>query len=201
MGRIQEKKKEKKRKLLEAAFELFTTKGFQDTSILNITMKAGMAKGTFYLYFKDKEDVRKQLISIKSSELFKAADKALSQTNLTDFEEKLLFILDYVLEQLQDDPDFLDFMAKNLGWGVFKSALLHPDTENALDFYTVYERMLEDSPYQYKNPEVLLFMIIELVGSSCHSVILYKEPMSMTEYKPFLHQAVRDIIRGQIITP
>lgn len=37
-----------------AAFALFTQKGINDTSISDIAKKANMAKGTFYLYFKDK---------------------------------------------------------------------------------------------------------------------------------------------------
>jgi AcrR family transcriptional regulator len=198
MGRIEEKKREKKKKIFHAAFELFTTKGFHDTSISDIMRKAGLAKGTFYLYFKDKYDVRNQLISIQSSHLFKQADAALQETDITQFEDKIIFIIDYVLRLLNGDRDLMTFIAKNLGWGVFKSALIHPDTEYSLDFYTVYERLITESPHKFRNPEVLLFMLIELVGSTCHSVILYGEPMDIEEYKPYLYKAVRDIIQGQI---
>ena len=38
------------------AFELFTTKGLTKTTISDIVDQAGVAKGTFYLYFKDKYD-------------------------------------------------------------------------------------------------------------------------------------------------
>ena len=50
--------KEKKRTdILDAAYELFTTLGFARTTILGIALKAGVGKGTFYLYFDSKEDV------------------------------------------------------------------------------------------------------------------------------------------------
>lgn len=200
MGKLEENKRKKQKKIFDAALELFTTKGFHDTSISNITRKAGLAKGTFYLYFKDKYDVRNQLISIESSRLFRQADEALMQSDITDFEEKLIFILDYILNLLAKDRQLMTFIAKNLSWGVFKSALTHPEAEQTLDFYSVYERMIEESPYQFHNPEVLLFMLIELVGSTCHSIILYEEPLSIEDYKFYLYKAVRDIIRGQMIT-
>ena len=50
MGKIDEKKKKKKEALLNTAYELFTTKGLNSTAISDIVEKAGVAKGTFYLY-------------------------------------------------------------------------------------------------------------------------------------------------------
>ena len=57
----EEKKQEKKQKLLESSFNLFTKKGIKNTSVQEITENAGTAKGTFYLYFKDKYEVENQL--------------------------------------------------------------------------------------------------------------------------------------------
>ena len=199
MGKIEENKREKKRKLFDAALELFTSKGFHDTSISNIVRKAGLAKGTFYLYFKDKYDLRDHLIAVQSSYLFQKADDALKRTKITIFEDKIIFIIDHVLESLSQNPKMTTFISKNLSWGIFKSALIHSDTDQTLDFYSVYERMIEDSPHEFKNPEILLFMLIELVGSTCHSIILYEEPISLSEYKPYLYQCVRQIIHSQML--
>ena len=44
-------------KLIEAAEELFTTKGFYQTSISDICKIAGTAVGTFYIYFQTKTDI------------------------------------------------------------------------------------------------------------------------------------------------
>ena len=44
-------------KLIEAAEELFTTKGFYQTSISDICKSAGTAVGTFYIYFQTKTDI------------------------------------------------------------------------------------------------------------------------------------------------
>lgn len=70
MGKLELNKKKKKDALFNTAFELFTTKGLTKTTISDIVDQAGVAKGTFYLYFKDKYDIRNKLVSHKTGELF-----------------------------------------------------------------------------------------------------------------------------------
>ncbi len=57
MGKVEINKKQKKDALLNAAFDIFTNIGINKTSISEIVEKAGVAKGTFYLYFADKYDL------------------------------------------------------------------------------------------------------------------------------------------------
>lgn len=52
-----DKSQQTKAKLLESARQLINEKGYEDTSVEDITKKAGVAKGTFYHYFTMKEDV------------------------------------------------------------------------------------------------------------------------------------------------
>ena len=66
MGKVDENKKKKKEALFNTAYELFTTKGINATAISDIVEKAGVAKGTFYLYFKDKYDIKNKLTAFKT---------------------------------------------------------------------------------------------------------------------------------------
>ena len=66
MGKLENNKQQKRTSLLDTAFKLFTTQGVSKTSIAEISQKAGIAKGTFYLYFKDKYDIRNKLASSKT---------------------------------------------------------------------------------------------------------------------------------------
>lgn len=61
-GRPRTKPAEQRRDdLLNAARRLFLDQGFAATSVDQITKAAGVAKGTYYLYFTTKEDVRAAL--------------------------------------------------------------------------------------------------------------------------------------------
>lgn len=52
-----EQKSNKRDELIDIAGEFFFTKGFSKTSIQNIIDKADIAKGTFYHYFKSKDEI------------------------------------------------------------------------------------------------------------------------------------------------
>lgn len=195
MGKVDTNKKLKESSLLKTAFESFTTKGFSKTSITDIVSKAGVAKGTFYLYFKDKYDIRNKLIAHKSSQLFKNALNDLGkELDSLPFEEKLIKIIDNILDQLNNNQSLLTFISKNLSWGIFKSAITAPVSEDDINFSEIYNKMLDETPNGFRDPEIMLFMIIELVSSTCYSAILYSEPCSLEELKPYLYNSIKLII-------
>ena len=198
MNKIDKNKQRKRESLLEAAFRLFTSKGTQKTSISDIVANAGVAKGTFYLYFKDKYDIRNKLIAHKASHIFAIADEALAQTQLTGLEDRIIFLADNIIEQFNSDKSLLNFISKNLSWGVFKNELIASGDNFDIDFYNIYT-ILENSPRKFKNPEILLYMIVEFVSSTCYSSILYGEPTEIEELKPYIFDAIRQIIKSQEI--
>jgi AcrR family transcriptional regulator len=51
-----------RRRLLEAAEQVFAELGYHDASIVRITEAAGVAQGTFYLYFASKKEVFDELV-------------------------------------------------------------------------------------------------------------------------------------------
>jgi len=52
-----------RRRLLDAAEEMFGEHGFYDASIVRITEHAGVAQGTFYLYFKSKQEIFEEVVA------------------------------------------------------------------------------------------------------------------------------------------
>ena len=62
MARITKEYHERKNELLDTAQEIFLTKGYKQTSVESIIKKVGVAKGTFYYYFKSKEDLLDKLV-------------------------------------------------------------------------------------------------------------------------------------------
>ncbi len=197
MGKVDQNKQQKENSLLKTAFEFFTTKGFSKTSISDIVGKAGVAKGTFYLYFKDKYDIRNKLVSHKSSQLFnKAIDGLKDKFEGVTFEDKIVMLIDNIINQLNENKSLLTFISKNLSWGVFKSAITTPATEGDVNFLDVYYKMLDEAPYEFREPELMMFMIIELVSSTCYSTILYSEPCGIEKLKPYLFSSIRNMIES-----
>ncbi len=53
----EEKKQETINRIVNASLQLFSEKGYEETTVAEITEAAGIAKGTFFNYFPSKEDV------------------------------------------------------------------------------------------------------------------------------------------------
>src|SRR5918996_2480791 len=53
--RVVKPTEQRRAEILQAALELFSSKGFHDTTMEEVATAAGVAKGTVYLYFQSKE--------------------------------------------------------------------------------------------------------------------------------------------------
>lgn len=191
------KEAEKETRLLNTAFELFTEKGIKDTSIQEIVDKAGVAKGTFYLYFKDKYEIRDILIAKKSRKLFRDALEELRKNYISNLSDEVIFIINYVINELSKAQALLKFISKNLSWGVYSKTVLKIYEENEEQEDSIYKLFLKgvkENNINLKNPEVTLYMIIELVSSTCFNSILYGDPLPIEEFKPYLYDAIRNLI-------
>lgn len=194
------KEKDKEERLLKTAFELFTEKGIKDTSIQEIVDRAEVAKGTFYLYFKDKYEIRDILIAKKSKKLFKDALAELRKNYIVNLSDQVIFIINYVINELSKVPTLLKFISKNLSWGIYSKTVLkiYEEREDEEDsVYKLFLKGIKENHIELKNPEVTLYMIIELVSSTCFNSILYHDPLPIEEFKPYLYDTIRRMIDGK----
>jgi hypothetical protein len=194
MGKVEIKKENKRKDLLNAAFELFTTKGFHNTSIADIVNQAGIAKGTFYLYFKDKTDIRNRLIASKATQLFRNACLKLHETDITGLDKQFIFLTDEILRALEQDRSLLFFLSKHLSWGIFKSSVTEDPTNEGPSCRELYKDLIDQSGYQFENPEIIIYLIIELVAGVSYNAILYSDPASIEDLKPYLHTMICRIL-------
>lgn len=82
MARIIKEYHVRKNELLDTAQELFFTKGYKQTSIESIIKKIGVAKGTFYYYFKSKEDLLDKLTYKMSKKILEEVKKIVEKDDL-----------------------------------------------------------------------------------------------------------------------
>ncbi|MDD3725943.1 MAG: TetR/AcrR family transcriptional regulator [Candidatus Ratteibacteria bacterium] len=80
-------KKDKKDLILKASLRIISEKGYSATTIEEITEKAGVGKGTFYLYFEDKTDLFYSLIKEEFDNLIQETIKTVEE--IDGFFEKI----------------------------------------------------------------------------------------------------------------
>ena len=89
--------------ILEAALKSFAQDGYHRTQVARIAREAGVADGTIYLYFENKEDILISLFTDKMGEFVsELREKLLSKDS---FEAQLHTLIKHHLELLGSNPD------------------------------------------------------------------------------------------------
>ncbi|MCR5372496.1 MAG: TetR/AcrR family transcriptional regulator [Solobacterium sp.] len=114
-GKVALNQQLKRNALLEAGKELFMEKGIGATTINEIADKAGIGKGTFYIYFEDKYEVARELVNIAIREklaVFFESDAPADSGNINALMMRLSDdLVDYIAEDPMQRKLILDYIS------------------------------------------------------------------------------------------
>lgn len=127
MNHAEKKRSDKRKRILDGALKAFALKGFYNTKVSEIAQEAGVADGTIYLYFKNKDDL---LISL--------------------FEDRM----EWIIERLNTDLEKLgsDTLAKFRHMVIIHCQLAVEEPKLA-EFITIELRQSSKFVKEYKNPK------------------------------------------------
>ena len=94
---------EKYQRIMEAAVRVFAEQGFYQSTVAQVAKEAGVADGTIYLYFKNKDDILVQFYEYKTKQVFDRFREAVDQN--TTALGKLRNLIRTHLEEFQKDPN------------------------------------------------------------------------------------------------
>ena len=88
----------------EAAMRVISRKGMNDATMADIAKEAGIAKGTIYLYFRDRDELVEKTFETAIAQLHARVEQAMAAGS--SFEEKLRGYITAKLTFFQDHRDF-----------------------------------------------------------------------------------------------
>ena len=112
--RIVSKRKdtEKHHRIIEAATKVFAKNGFYQSKIAQIAKEAGVADGTIYIYFENKDDI---LISLFEEQMKAVLDNmTLQLTKIDDPAEKLEIFASTHLDLIEKNKDMAEIIQVEL---------------------------------------------------------------------------------------
>lgn len=123
--RITKEHDERRNEILDIAEKLFHIKGYDKCTINDILKEVGIAKGTFYHYFKSKEEVLDAIVSRYKDVVITKVNEVANNDVIT-LEEKLMgaFMSMRIIDQL--DSEMINEMHK------MENALLHQKILNQI---------------------------------------------------------------------
>ncbi len=164
---------ETKEKLLQAAKLSFSEKGYWKTKISDIVKEAGVSQGTFYIYFKSKEDIFKELV-IQVKERMISSFDTVQGSSFKEKLEKLDIDLTYLLYENKEITaiflyqlfstykdlrmiyfETMEIIKKKLS-NMIREAIENKEikvinSENAADIFIGYKRMIFEDFILQKN--------------------------------------------------
>ena len=96
-------KNDKYHRILEAAVRIFAKQGFHQSTVAQIAKEAGVADGTIYLYFKNKDDILVQFFSYRTKQVFEQFQAEVDRA--ANSLDKLRNLIRRHLEEFQKDRD------------------------------------------------------------------------------------------------
>jgi len=135
--------RQKKTKLiLDAALELFAEKGYHQTSISDITRKAGISKGLLYNYFESKDEVLKSIIQTGYDTAYNNldlnGDHALAK-------EEFVHFMRITFRSVRENPKF---------WKLYSALVMQPEildlvkieySQKALEIQKLFFNFIKES--------------------------------------------------------
>jgi AcrR family transcriptional regulator len=92
--------------IIEAAYEVFSTRGYSATGIADIAERLGIGHGTFYRYFKNKRDILDQVVDYGVERIVAALELETAEParTLDEFREQLRHVGERLFALLDEDP-------------------------------------------------------------------------------------------------
>lgn len=194
MDKIVQKKNEKYQNLISAAYDLFEADGITSVSIDDIVKKAGVAKGTFYLYFKDKFDLISKLILKKATEFLHLETEIPDIQNHTDFERCIKCYVDILVNFLEHNKTLTLLIDKNVH--ICVNAVIENREGPVKELYEKILAYFERSGFDANEVCAKMYIYIDMVVSSCCNAILRGKPYTLSQIKPHLYDIVTASIYG-----
>lgn len=192
MDKITKKKNEKYTKILDTALGLFEKNGTHLVSIDEIVKGAGVAKGTFYLYFKDRYDLISTLIIEKASKYMSLLSDEYEPRNFGDVSTSVRHYIEYISDFLQKNKTLCILIEKNLNTCV--NAVAQTKEGPIKELYEKIFSELINCGVSEAEARAKLYLYIELIVSSCCNAIIRETPYTIEELKPHLCQIIESSI-------
>jgi AcrR family transcriptional regulator len=180
--RIVKNPEERKKEIMDTAAQFFMTKGYEETSVNMIVEHLNIAKGTFYYYFKSKEEILGAILE-EYLEQFAQQIRLIILNKEMNAYEKLQFVLKSILSSNQEPKHLTQHIEDN------KSGKLHQMMDEK--FYekfkpvmvSILKQGIEEGIFNISYPEELTEILLMGVRSYMHIHLPNFSDMNYTRTK------------------
>ncbi|MCP4134202.1 MAG: TetR/AcrR family transcriptional regulator [bacterium] len=166
----------------ECAVQLFTEKGVENSSVNDIVKMAGIAKGTFYLYYQNKDDLINSVFDGYSDDFFKEVVKQGGDP------PKIALLAKGMLEYFSKNPIFLKELKNNMN--------LHKNYPYVTKTMSTFSKFIInfinlDERYPMTQVEAYSEILIGTILDICYKLLIDKSIDEFSEGKIMLEDFMK----------
>jgi TetR/AcrR family fatty acid metabolism transcriptional regulator len=191
---------EKYERILEAALEVFAAKGFHEAKVTEIARTAGIADGTIYLYFKNKDDLLISLFESRLEQINSGLRAQLAETSNPS--EQVESFIRYHLRLAEQSPMLAAFITVELRRSAkfIKEYAKKQLTEYLDQLGRVIERGKEDGSFRNEvSTGILKHLVFGALDHTCQIWVVnpHRRPEDLHEVGDQLTELVLRSISAQ----
>lgn len=191
---IDKKASDKRTRILSGALKAFAKKGFYNTRISEIAVEAGVADGTIYLYFKNKDDLLISLFEDRMDWLNQRMEKEL--VGLVCPKARIRKLIELHCMLAIDDPDLAEFITVELR----QSSKFVKEYENPKfhDYLKILEAVLIDGQKEIFQSNLNVRLIARAIFGALDEVLLILTlgGMDRQEIETFINHVTAFVLGG-----
>jgi AcrR family transcriptional regulator len=154
MARITKDPHERREEILDTAQALFGAKGYQQTSISDIVKTIGVAQGTFYYYFKSKEEVADAVIDRHIAHMLPPFEQLADNGELSGY-EKMQQIIRTELFEHSDHDDLFQYLHHENNAALHQRLIVKTIRKFGPILAAVIEQGVREGQFNVANPEAV----------------------------------------------
>lgn len=179
---------DKKEQILKCARELFMRQGISETSVREITEASHIAKGTFYLYFKDKKALIHELWHQEVLLLTHHATLDLNDT--THYQTHMVSFFNAIVEECIAHPEILVFVRKHLDSREIKEYLTTiSDSQKELIHQSIIDYLVR-SGFEREDAVIRMVLAMQFTIIACYGSIILNQPAPITVLRSYILNGV-----------
>ena len=182
-------------KLVECAKELFYEKGFDRTAVREIVKAAGVAQGTFYLYFETKEEILYHIA-------FGVLEKLNTYIEILNVEnpeiEDINHLVDGLVLYMEQNPNLINLLHNTDILELVKLKGMDPSTSPEWFLISAVEKWLENAEKKGliapKTPKLYSRIIFQIAHELLENAFLYNYPDTPKVVAEEVKQIIKKIL-------
>lgn len=199
--RVVKPAEERRREILDAALDLFLGKGFDETTVQDISRAAGMAIGTVYLYFSSKEDVLLGLheefhggLEERFAQVYRELGQRMAGGQDVPYTEVVDAVLDAEVTYSLEQKGVLEVIARYIPRSEVAREALAGNRRFVESMADAFRKGMSKGSLHTSDPEMTAYLLSIAVGETVKNAIVYGDPPDLdrllAQAKELFHKAL-----------